>query len=152
MLHAISDLPKELWAEVINTAVYLANLSPTKAIIKGKTPYELFHGIKPIYKHFRTFGCAVYAIDYYAKNKFASKSRKMRLLGYNAITIFRLWNPVKEEVRTFRNIIFNELNINSQAMKIAFTISEIMGVTSTTLKTVKNTTLPDGPWVVISAR
>jgi hypothetical protein len=81
MLHATSDLPKKLWAEAVNTAIYLANLSPTKAIIKGKISYELFHGIKSIYKHFRTFGCAAYAINYHAKSKFASRSRKMRLTG-----------------------------------------------------------------------
>jgi len=90
MLHATSDLPKELWAKAVNIAIYLTNLSPTKAIIKGKTPYELFHGIKPTYKHLRTFGCAVYAINYHAKSKFASRFRKMRLLEYNATTIFRL--------------------------------------------------------------
>jgi hypothetical protein len=62
MLHATSDLPKELWAEAVNTAVYLANLSLTKAIIKGKISYELFHGIKFTYKHLRTFGCAAYVM------------------------------------------------------------------------------------------
>src|SRR5450755_1228046 len=152
MLHATSDLPKELWAEAVNTAVYLTNLSPTKAIIKGKTPYELFHGTKPTYKHLRTFGCAAYAIDHHAKSKFASRSRKMRLLGYDATTIFRLWDPVKEEVRTSRDVIFNELDIDSQAVGVASTTSEAVGVTSTTSEAVGDTTLPDGPWVVIPAR
>jgi hypothetical protein len=90
MLHTTSDLPKELWAEAVNTTVYLANLSLTKAIIKGKIPYEFFHEIKFTYKHLRTFGCAAYIINHHAKNKFASRSRKMRLLGYDAITIFKL--------------------------------------------------------------
>src|SRR5450755_3557006 len=161
MLHATSNLPKELWAETVNIAVYFANLSPTKAIIKGKTPYELFHGIKPTYKHLRTFGCAAYAIDYHAKSKFASRSRKMRLLGYDVTTIFRLWDPVKEKIRTFRDMIFNELDIDSRAksvlniiitisqvMGVAFTISETVRVAPTTSETVGDITLPDGPWVI----
>jgi hypothetical protein len=155
MLHTTSDLPKKLWAEVVNIAVYLVNLSLTKTIIKGKTPYELFYGIKPIYKHLRTFGCAAYAIDYHAKSKFASRSRKIRLLGYDAITIFRLWDPVKEEVRTSRNVIFNELDIDSgakPALNTIITISQAVGVASTTSEAVGDTTLPDGPWVVIPAR
>jgi hypothetical protein len=155
MLHATSDLPKELWAETVNTAVYLANLSPTKAIIKSKIPYELFHGTKPTYKHLRTFGCATYAIDYHTKSKFASRSRKMRLLGYNAITIFRLWNPVKEEIHTSKNIIFNELNIDSRAKPVlntTITISQAVRIVFTISETVRNTTLPDGLWVIIPAR
>jgi hypothetical protein len=130
MPHVTSDLPKELWAEAVNTAVYLANLSLTKVIIKGKIPYELFYGIKLIYKYLRTFGCAVYAIDYHAKSKFASRSRKIRLLGYDAIIIFRLWDPVKEEVRIFRDVIFNELDIDS--LNIPAKISQAVGVVSLT--------------------
>jgi hypothetical protein len=49
-------------------------------------------------------------------------------------------------------VIFNELNINSQAVGIAFTISKTVGVISTTSKTVGNTTLLNSPWVVIPAR
>src|SRR5450755_3752616 len=140
MLHATSDLPKELWAEAVNTAVYLTNLSPTKAIIKGKTPYELFHGTKPIYKHLRTFGCAAYAINHHAKSKFASRSKKMRLLGYDATTIFRLWNPVKEKIRISKNMIFSELNIDSRAkpaLNTTTTTSQAVGVVFTTSETVR---------------
>ncbi|KAL2650317.1 hypothetical protein R1flu_018445 [Riccia fluitans] len=37
-----SSLPPEFWAEVVNTAAYLVNLSPCSAV-QLKTPFELWH-------------------------------------------------------------------------------------------------------------
>jgi hypothetical protein len=42
MLHA-SGLPKELWAEACNTAVYILNCTGPTAV-EGKTPLELWTG------------------------------------------------------------------------------------------------------------
>ena len=39
-------LPNKLWAEAVSTAVYLLNISPTKAV-KNKTPTEAWMGVKP---------------------------------------------------------------------------------------------------------
>src|SRR5258708_40334184 len=41
-----SSLPPCFWAEVMNTFMYLRNQTPTVAN-DGKTPYELFYGMKP---------------------------------------------------------------------------------------------------------
>lgn len=40
------NLPKKLWAEAVATAVYLLNISPTKAVM-NQTPYEAWKGRKP---------------------------------------------------------------------------------------------------------
>ncbi|TYK23235.1 Retrovirus-related Pol polyprotein from transposon TNT 1-94 [Cucumis melo var. makuwa] len=45
MLHEKS-LPKKFWAEAANTAVFLQNRLPTKAV-KEKTPFEAWYGYKP---------------------------------------------------------------------------------------------------------
>jgi len=50
-----SNLPKSLWAEALNTTVYILNRVPTKAV--PKTPFELFKGWKPSLKHMRIWGC-----------------------------------------------------------------------------------------------
>ncbi|GKD84513.1 retrovirus-related pol polyprotein from transposon TNT 1-94, partial [Tanacetum coccineum] len=39
-------LPDNLWAEAVATAVYLLNLSPTKAVL-NRTPFEAWRGVKP---------------------------------------------------------------------------------------------------------
>jgi hypothetical protein len=110
---AAPSLPKVLWAEGIATSIYLTNRSPTKALPKGKTPHEMLYGTMPRYRHIKTFGCAAYAFKSHAKEKgkLAPRSEKLWLLGYEATTIFRLWDPVKKTVRTSRDVNFNEAEL-----------------------------------------
>jgi hypothetical protein len=41
----------------------------------------------------------------------APRSAKQWLLGYDAITIFRLWDPVRKRVHISRDVIFNEAEL-----------------------------------------
>jgi len=50
-----SNLPKSLWTEALQTAVYILNRVPTKAV--PKTPFELWKGWKPSLRHMRVWGC-----------------------------------------------------------------------------------------------
>ena len=113
MLISAPGLPKSLWADALNTTIYLTNRSPTKALPKGRTPHELLYGTMPRYRHIKTFGCAAYALKPHAKHegKLAPRSEKLWLLGYEATTIFRLWDPVRRIVRTSRNVTFNEVEL-----------------------------------------
>ena len=45
-----STLPESLWIEALKTTTYILNRVPTKAATK--TPYELWTGRKPSFKHF----------------------------------------------------------------------------------------------------
>ena len=77
-----ADLPKEFWAEAINTAAYLRNRSVVSGL-KGRTPYELFYGKKPDVSHVRVFGSEVMVhIPKEKWLKFDKKSEKMFLVGY----------------------------------------------------------------------
>eukprot|EP00253_Pinus_taeda_P027661 PITA_27661 len=49
-----------LWAEAINTAVYLKNRSPTKCL-GFKTPFEALFGLKPAVGHLRIFGSKAFS-------------------------------------------------------------------------------------------
>ncbi|CAL9004444.1 unnamed protein product, partial [Prunus brigantina] len=53
-------MPLEFWAEAVNTAVYVQNRCPTKALDK-KTPFEAYSGRKPGVKHLKVFGSLCYA-------------------------------------------------------------------------------------------
>jgi len=52
-------LPKLLWAEAVNTSVYLLNRLPTKSI-QSKTPMEAWSSAKPYVKHLKVFGSLCY--------------------------------------------------------------------------------------------
>ena len=47
-------LPLELWAEAVNTCVYVLNHSYTKSL-ENSTPYEEWSGSKPSIDHLRIF-------------------------------------------------------------------------------------------------
>ncbi|KAI0997685.1 hypothetical protein K3495_g10503 [Podosphaera aphanis] len=53
MLLSLSE--KRLWAEAVKTFVYTKNRQ-SHSTIKGKTPYEAFHGEKPFTDHLQPFG------------------------------------------------------------------------------------------------
>ena len=58
MLNGVG-LGHEFWAEVVDTACYLVNRSPSSAL-EDKTPQEVWTGKKPSLSHLRVFGCDAY--------------------------------------------------------------------------------------------
>lgn len=55
-----SDLPKNMWSEAVMAATYLINRSPT-TVLKNKTPFEMWSGMKPDISRLRVFGSRVFA-------------------------------------------------------------------------------------------
>ena len=53
------SMPARFWGEAVTTTVFILNRVPTKAL-KGKTPFEAWHGHKPNVSFLRTFGCIGY--------------------------------------------------------------------------------------------
>jgi transposase InsO family protein len=49
-------MPAEFWGKAVTTTMFILNRAPTKAL-KGKTPFEAWHGRKPNMSFLRTFGC-----------------------------------------------------------------------------------------------
>ena len=54
-----AGLPKQFWAEAVNTACYLVNRSSSTAI-DCKTPEEMWSGSTANYSILRVFGCPAY--------------------------------------------------------------------------------------------
>ena len=75
-------MPEKCWAEAVNTAAYLHNVTYSKVI--GKTPYEAWTGSKPSLGHLKVFGAKVYA--YVPKQKHGELDPRPELgifVGYN---------------------------------------------------------------------
>ena len=103
------NLAKAYWAEAVNTAAYLKNRSPTKAL-QGKTPFEAWYRKKPNVEHLKVFGCKAYAhIPKDERHKFDSKARKCVLLGYDDFTKgYRLYDNENKKIVYSRDVRFDE--------------------------------------------
>jgi hypothetical protein len=77
------DLPNSLWAEPTSTSMYIQNSCP-HAIVKDKTPKEVFSGIKPEVGNLRIFGCLVYIhVPNEKRTKMEPLGKKGVFVGYN---------------------------------------------------------------------
>lgn len=108
MIHA-AKVPKYLWAEAVNTAVYILNRTPTMQA-PGSTPYEIWCGGKPTLSHLRIFGCEAFVhIPNVNRTKLEAKSQKMIFVGYhNNSTNYRLFDTNTKKITVSRNVLFNE--------------------------------------------
>ncbi|XP_021714891.1 uncharacterized protein LOC110682855 [Chenopodium quinoa] len=57
-----SGLPRNFWAEAVNTACYIINRAMLRPML-DKTPYELLKGRKPNIAHLRAFGCKCFEYE-----------------------------------------------------------------------------------------
>ena len=109
MLHSKKDIPRFLWAEAVNTAVYAINRT-LSSNSKGQTPYELWHGEKPKISHMRPFGTPAFVyIPKEFRRKFDSTAYDdCILVGYEEeCENYRIYNSSKAKVIIVRNVCFN---------------------------------------------
>ncbi|WVZ61915.1 hypothetical protein U9M48_011722 [Paspalum notatum var. saurae] len=99
------ELPAWFWGEAVNTAVYLLNRVPTKAV-EGKTPFEAWYGKKPAVHHLKTFGCIVYVKNTAPHlKKMEDCGRKMIFVGYErGSKAYRAYDPVAKRVHVTRDV------------------------------------------------
>ena len=103
------SMPAKFWGEAVTTAVFILNRAPTKAL-KGKMPFEAWHGRKPSVSFLRTFSC----IGHVRKTKpnltkLEDRSTPMVFLGYAKGTkVYRLYDPCGDKVLVSRDIVFDE--------------------------------------------
>lgn len=105
------DLSRKLWAEAVNTAVYVINRTGTSTI-KGKTPYELWFNKQPIVNDFKVFGVDVYIhVPKQLRRKWDAKSQKGFFVGYSEKSKgYRVFNQDKNRIEEVRDVIFNQIN------------------------------------------
>lgn len=102
-------LPNNLWAEAVATAVYLLNLSPTRAML-NMVPFEAWNGFTPTVSHLKIFGSLCYSlIPSQNRKKLDQKSQKCIFVGYSTQSkAYRLYNPESKKILTRRDVIFDE--------------------------------------------
>ena len=107
MLYANPNLPKILWAEAMNTAVYILNRTgPTRQ--GNKTPYELWYGKSPEIGNLKVFGteCFVH-IPKEKRRKLDSKAEKGYVVGYHDDHRgYRVYIPARKDVVISRDVLF----------------------------------------------
>jgi transposase InsO family protein len=108
MIHD-QGLPLFLWAEACNTAVYLQNRSPHRAL-GNVTPDEAFTGQKPQVGHLRIFGCVTYSfIPKELRKKMEPTAEKGIFVGYNEVSkAYRIYIPTLKRVVVRRDVKFEE--------------------------------------------
>jgi hypothetical protein len=86
-----SNLPKEIWTELLDTATYLKNRTPTQLL--EETPYEKLHGMKPDLSHLRTIGTLAWAMIPSEKQleKLEERSKECKPLGYDGNSQYILY-------------------------------------------------------------
>ena len=101
-------LSKNLWAEAVNTVVYVLNRTGNSGQ-EGKTPYELWYNKTPNISHLKLFGSEVYVhIPKEKRRKWDQKGRKGIFVGYSEETKgYRICFDGRE-VSLSRDVIFKE--------------------------------------------
>jgi hypothetical protein len=103
------DLPNSLWAETTSIAVYIHNRCP-HAILKEKTPEEVFLGIKPEVGHLRIFGCLVYIhVPKGKRTKMEPSGKKGVFVGSSENSkAYRIYVPGQRHIEVSRDVTFHE--------------------------------------------
>jgi hypothetical protein len=89
-----AKLGHELWEEVVGTACYLVNRSPSLALDE-KTPQEVLNGKKPSLTQLKVFGYDAYVhVPKENMSKLDKKDEKCIFIRYKyGLKGYKLWNP-----------------------------------------------------------
>ncbi|MBW0478904.1 hypothetical protein O181_018619 [Austropuccinia psidii MF-1] len=105
-----TNLPKSFWAEAVNTAVFLLNLSPTLPRNK-KSPYLLWNNLPARINRLKTFGCRAKLFNHHRHRdwKLAPPGSEGIFLGYeNDNTSYQILRLTDSKIIITCNAIFNE--------------------------------------------
>lgn len=100
-----SNLPRYLWGHAIQTATFLINRSPTRAI-DYNIP-ALIYNREMMLNKLKPFGCKGCMVILPRKDKLDPRAKEVRMIGY-ARTGYKVWDPETEMVSVTRHIRFDE--------------------------------------------
>lgn len=110
MLHA-AGMALCMWAEAVNTAVYVLNRTGTSSVI-GKTPFELWFGRPASIENLHVFGSVVFThIPKEKRRKWDVKSQEGVFVGYSENSkAYRVWYPKCNRVEVARDVVFKKVS------------------------------------------
>ena len=122
LLH--SGAPQYLWAEALQTANTVRNLSPVSG--SELTPYQMFTGKKPDVSFLRVWGCAAYAYEHKIKRrKLDAVSCKGVFVGYDRDSkAYRILSLDGNSIVSSRDVYFREDLLPFKAAKLAPVVPE----------------------------
>ena len=108
LLHE-KNLPKKFWAEAANTAVFLQNRLPTRAL-KDQTPFEAWYGYKPSLNFLKVFGCLCFTlVPQVKRDKLDKKALPGIFVGYSLVSkAYKIFQPQTGKIVISRDVQFLE--------------------------------------------
>lgn len=105
-----AGMAAKFWPLALKHAEYLKKRAPARRL-KGKTPYEAWHGKKPNLVHANVFGSkAYYPADNKQSEKMAARGLRGRFVGYDSdSTIHLIWSAQEGKVVRERNVDIFEI-------------------------------------------
>ena len=98
-----AKLPKNLWGEVVSTAVYLYNRTPHSQL-QFKTPYEALYNTKPDIINIKVFrSIAYYKNKATGLKKLEPRAKKAILLGFGN-NLYRLYDIDSKRLTWARDV------------------------------------------------
>lgn len=103
-----TQLPIEFWGKAVKTVTYLWNCLLLRDKWGVKTSHELYKGFKLSVDHIHSFSCIIHT------HILKEKCVKLENTFYKGIFLeycksnehFRVWNPLKENVKIHTHIVF----------------------------------------------
>ncbi|KAG8501509.1 hypothetical protein CXB51_003806 [Gossypium anomalum] len=120
------NLPKTMWAEAVNTVVYIQNRLPIKALAH-KTPFEAWFGFKPSLAHMKVFGCLCYnQVPAVKRDKLSKRAVPGILTGYSMVKKgYRILDPLTNKIQTEPDENGPEMDVDDEPVKGTRTLVDI---------------------------
>ena len=124
MLYAVGNDNSFLWAEAVNTAVYIRNRVVGRST-NGMTPYQAWFGHMPSVKHLKIFGCICFA-HIHNTVKFGDKAEQGVLVGYSLVRkAYRIYIPHRRMVIENIHVTFDESRLYRDGQDVSDEIDKL---------------------------
>jgi hypothetical protein len=118
-----AKLPRFLWAEAMNHAIWIKNRAPTRAL-DGRSPYQVRFGTKPNLSKLVPFGTRAW-VKIVKAGKLEPRARPGFFVGFDHdSTGYRIYFPDRRVVKPEREVVFNLEEVSDMVEILGEALSE----------------------------